>query len=707
MTNMTPEATILSFLRDQLGISDDQIAEAQHRSVRFGGRCEDQLFILGVAGEELLLRAYRHCYDWRTAALRDRRVPAAALRAIPGPAAWRLKALPLAVDPLNRTASFACLDPTDPALARELAELSGFPQIDLLAAVGPVLESTILEKYRADLNPSANAATEESMPSVGDPSPKVFLVTPDLAGDRPLADFLLAMGYAVIAADTPWEIVDDVRDTQPQLVFIRDAAYPGRPDFLKAFRTASPRTVYHVFASLDNLFAPPQEAGDSVRYLSADMQTAIAAAATVLGAAPALCYRFGALVDAVCRRLGLELAQLLPTISAGYLLDIAELTLRNNPAPDRESAFYKILSQTGDDAVLPPAVMRTIRHMYPDLTQATPDVLADPDLAGGNVLTIVDFYFRHFGSEERLTQYRYETVAEHVRARIGTLFLSDVADAFLRELEKHIVYGNQQESQNHALILDEPGIARTGLIDSIEAAGFEGIVTDRLDQFASRYRQLRPDVLVIAVNGAAERVQGLVDRLAATGVVFATTPSIVLHNADHQELVQSLLGLGLYDVIHFTGSYDLLKLRLQRISAERERESRQRLHVLQDLGTHGSLAHMNVIDLLQAMGPGNKTLRISVSAQGSQLTMYLSGGQLVYAECEGETGAGAVFKALSWDRGIWSVDRLDQSELPQPNVDRSIDSILIEGCHLLDERRRSSQPPPEAGELVLGSIFED
>jgi hypothetical protein len=708
MTDTSTITNTASFLRDRLGVSDDQLAEARHRSERLGGSLEDHLYILGAVSEDQLLRAYRFSRDWRTILLTDRRIPAAALRCLPGPIAWRLKALPVAVDPSNRTAAFACLNPEDKSLCQKLSELCGYEHIDLLAAVGPVLESAIIEHYRSELAAeSSHGPAEEQAIKNTDTLPRAFLVSPDWKSECPLATMLTAVGYAVILTDSPWEILDDIRDWQPPLVFIRDAVYPGRPDYLKAFRSASPGTTIHRYQQLKDLFGTPPLIQDSVRYLSADLQTAIAAAATAVGVPPALCYRFGALVDALCRRLDLESAQLLPTISAGYLLDIAELSLRNNPAPDRESAFYKIMSQTGDDAVLPPAVMKSIRQMYPDLTQASPEQPVDPEMVGGNVLTIADFYFRHFGSEERLTQYRYETVAEHVRARIGSLFLPEVAEAFLREIEKQIVYGNQKESQNHALILDEPGIARTGLIDCIETAGFEGIVTDRLDQFTSRYRQLRPDVLVIAANGGAERVQGLVDRMAATGVVFASTPSIVLHNADHQELVQSLLGLGLYDVIHFTGSYDLLRLRLQRLSTERERESRQRLHVLQDLGTHGSLAHMNVIDLLQAMGPGNKTLRISVSAQGNQLTMYLSGGQIVYAECEGNTGANAVFRALSWDRGIWSVDRLEQADLPAPNVDRSIDSILIEGCHLLDERRRSNQPAAEPGEVVLGSIFED
>lgn len=708
MNSTTTPTSTISYLRDQLGVSDDNLAEAQHRAERRGGSLEDHLYILGVVSEEQLLRALRHCRNWRTVSLAERRIPVAVTEALAGDSAWRLRVLPIAVDRTNGSISVACRDPENRDLQEKLRELTGLAHIELFAAVGPILESRIIESYRSDTGSETSPSSAEAVePVAADNAPRAFIVSPDWQSDQPLSDLLVSVGFAVVLADSPWEILDDVRDAQPVLVFVRDALYPGRPDYLKAYRKVSPATTCHRFRTIQDLFGTPPAVQESVQYLSAGLQMAIAAAANAAGVAPGLCYRFGALVDALCRRLALDLSQALPTTSAGYLLDMAELSLRNNPAPDRESAFYKILSMTGDDAVLPPAVVKTIRQMYPDLTKATPETIADPDFLGSNLLTIVDFYFRHFGSEERLTQYRFETIAEHVRARIGTLFLPEVAEVFLREIEKSIVYANQQESQNHALILDEPGIARTGLIDCTEAAGFEGIVTDRLDQFVARYRQLRPDVLVIAMNGTAERVQNMIDRLAASGVVFATTPSVVLHNADHQELVQSLLGLGLYDVIHFTGSYDLLKLRLQRISTERERESRQRLHVLQDLGTHGSLSHMNVIDLLQAMGPGNKTLRISVSAQGTQLTMYLSGGQLVYAECEGETGAKAVFKALDWDRGIWSVDRLELSDLPEPNVDRSIDSILIEGCHLHDERKRSQRPASETIELSLSSIFDD
>lgn len=108
------------------------------------------------------------------------------------------------------------------------------------------------------------------------------------------------------------------------------------------------------------------------------------------------------------------------------------------------------------------------------------------------------------------------------------------------------------------------------------------------------------------------------------------------------------------------------------------------------LGTHGSLSDLNTIDLLQIMKSNDKTVRVDISANGRQLTMFIDRGNLIYAECGQWLGAGAVFRGLLWNRGIWNIDTVSTDTFPPPNVNRSIDSILIEGCYLIDEQNKPS-----------------
>jgi hypothetical protein len=154
--------------------------------------------------------------------------------------------------------------------------------------------------------------------------------------------------------------------------------------------------------------------------------------------------------------------------------------------------------------------------------------------------------------------------------------------------------------------------------------------------------------------------------------------------------VSELLKAGFEDVFSSNNVLDLLMIKLSRLRERLNSERAQRMEIMQTLGTHGSLTDMNVIDLLQAMGSTGKTARISVSAHGQQLTVYLERGRIVYAECDDIHGPEAVYCALGWRRGVWSVDPVTPEELPEPNNNLTNEAVLLDGCRRLDEMEHQS-----------------
>ena len=81
---------------------------------------------------------------------------------------------------------------------------------------------------------------------------------------------------------------------------------------------------------------------------------------------------------------------------------------------------------------------------------------------------------------------------------------------------------------------------------------------------------------------------------------------------------------------------------------------------------------MNLIDLLQALGPSRKTARITVTSGDNELdrmTLYLNQGVIVFAEYADKKGAGAVYETLGWTDGRWRVEPVSESSLPAPNND--------------------------------------
>lgn len=97
---------------------------------------------------------------------------------------------------------------------------------------------------------------------------------------------------------------------------------------------------------------------------------------------------------------------------------------------------------------------------------------------------------------------------------------------------------------------------------------------------------------------------------------------------------------------------------------------------------------MNIIDLLQALGPGQRTTKIIATPAGSttdRLEIYLDRGNIVFAQLGDLQGAEAIYAGMTWEEGTWAIEPIEREELIRSNNEFSNESILIEGCRLIDE----------------------
>ena len=219
---------------------------------------------------------------------------------------------------------------------------------------------------------------------------------------------------------------------------------------------------------------------------------------------------------------------------------------------------------------------------------------------------------------------------------------------------------------------------------------YESKQANSISELADIYEHFRPNILLLIKNGTMEDVTDLLGSIISRGVSIEQIPAVLLTDRHLVESMMHTLNAGIEDVVAVDAS-DIIILKLNRIRTRLDAERKRRLSVIQDLGTHGTLEDMNVIDIIQAMGPSEKTARISITGSGKHLTMFLDRGNIIYAECEDKIGPDAVYLAIPWDKGIWSVDPIGPEELPEPNNFQSNESILLEGCYQLDEANRDNQ----------------
>jgi CheY-like chemotaxis protein len=103
----------------------------------------------------------------------------------------------------------------------------------------------------------------------------------------------------------------------------------------------------------------------------------------------------------------------------------------------------------------------------------------------------------------------------------------------------------------------------------------------------------------------------------------------------------------------------------------------------------GSLAQMNVVDLLQSLQMGQKTCALTITRNGESCQVFFSEGQIndaLYGDLQGDS---AVYKVLCWPEGNFLIDFTRNSR--EQTTTRSTQGLLMEGLRLLDEANHEAE----------------
>jgi len=103
----------------------------------------------------------------------------------------------------------------------------------------------------------------------------------------------------------------------------------------------------------------------------------------------------------------------------------------------------------------------------------------------------------------------------------------------------------------------------------------------------------------------------------------------------------------------------------------------------------GSLAQMNVIDLLQSLELGRKTCSLGITNNAEQCELFFTEGQISHAVYGDLRGDEAVYKVLGWNGGNFKIDF--EASSSETTTTRSTQGLLMEGLRLLDEANRDAE----------------
>ncbi len=108
-----------------------------------------------------------------------------------------------------------------------------------------------------------------------------------------------------------------------------------------------------------------------------------------------------------------------------------------------------------------------------------------------------------------------------------------------------------------------------------------------------------------------------------------------------------------------------------------------------DGALRGSLAQINVIDLLQSLELGKKSCSLVLTNNGDRCEMFFADGQINHAVYDALKGDDAVYKVLAWTGGNFQIDFNGKSS--EQTCTRSTQGLLMEGLRLLDEANRNTE----------------
>ena len=113
----------------------------------------------------------------------------------------------------------------------------------------------------------------------------------------------------------------------------------------------------------------------------------------------------------------------------------------------------------------------------------------------------------------------------------------------------------------------------------------------------------------------------------------------------------------------------------------------------------GSLAQMNVIDLVQSLEMGRKSCLLTLTKDGEKCEVYFKDGQVPHAVYGSLKGDEAVFNVLRWTGGNFQINF--DGKTKQQSTTLNTQGLLMEGLRLLDESKRDGGTKSEEEEDVL------
>ncbi|HVP56890.1 MAG TPA: DUF4388 domain-containing protein [bacterium] len=689
-------------------VTEAEVKEALLRQKAYGGRFGSMLLYYRHIDEEKLVDALSAQLGCEGVIISKVDIPENVARMVPAKVAVARRAMPFAYDPIRNELRVACLDPTDPTLLKELAFVAPGKDIKPYVAAEIALNTAIAKYYLgqkrslddnllleipddATLTGEAEAAGSEAEPAKEQRPPARVLVVTDEGYSGPLVQSILERdGLAAAIADSAGTAIEILRREKFDRVLVKSDLAENLEEFADRIRAFSPETSVHVFENASALILGGSGRGDqSLVFDNLNVLTSLLS--SMARCATNHSTQVGRHAHRLCCKLGLPDTDTATISDAAYVHDLAMYYYGTPEGRDnRETISLTIRLLASLD--YSPKVLDILRATYTNIDAKATDHLSLATL-GGSIVTAVDLYCHSIAGAEVLSMDRLDAVKRRLDDLADKILLRKVVEALTEmiteeTLDQHLGYRGLQVM----VYAEDPTMGRP-LELRLRSEGMGTVLESAVAPLIDLCKRSQPDMVVLVAPDNAESLIPLIESLNSLGIVADSIPVFVVAQEKSVSSFTGLLGSGIEDIIVLEENFDVLVQKLTRSARLiRERGISARTAVaggsVAATGMAGRLADMNLVDLVQALGLGRKTVKIVVQNEDDQpdtLTIYLQDGALVFAALGDLAGAQAVYAGMAWVTGRWTVEPVTAEEIPEPNNDESNEAILMEGCRLIDE----------------------
>jgi DNA-binding response OmpR family regulator len=417
--------------------------------------------------------------------------------------------------------------------------------------------------------------------------------------------------------------------------------------------------------------------------------------------------RFKSYVGRMCDRLDLPPHDKRLVTAAGELHNLAKF---RHPGhyPNGFQGMLRAATKSLQVLNEQPDIVRILRLMYGNLEQAGTSA-ASSEVLGANILTVVDLFCDTLYADEHLNRTTLYSIERELSSLVGKLFRKDVVSALTLELREDVARRAVDEKPNRVVIYSDRMDRIYPLQARLRNEDFRATTIDSAEAFVGICKRELPDMIVVRLHSSPGDVVKTLHYLLREGIDVSRIPAFLLVKASAVHRLTSLLELGIEDIIDLDGSLDVLVLKMKKVRTRLETATTPEEPTASHSGSRGTLSDMSLVDLLQALGPSQRTARVTVTPEEPEsdpLLVYLAKGNITFAQLGELVGETAIYRAIGWENGTWAIEQVTEADLPEPNNELSNDSLLMEGCRLLDEGTRDGPPAGEAdAEPDLDNLF--